>query len=41
LAGYVERGTEVYYFAANIETSVANESFGPARIEISKAILRD
>ncbi len=39
--GFVERDRSVYYFATNIESSCKEALFGPARIEISKAILRD
>ncbi|MFP4345428.1 MAG: class D beta-lactamase [Anaerolineales bacterium] len=39
--GYVERGEEVYFFATNIESAQPDERFGPAKVEISRAILTE
>lgn len=38
--GYLERDGNVYFFAANIETSRPDERFGPAKIAITRALLR-
>lgn len=38
--GYLEKDNHVYYFATNIESPQANESFGKARKEITLNILK-
>ncbi|HTP12835.1 MAG TPA: class D beta-lactamase, partial [Bacteroidota bacterium] len=39
--GYVQRGKDVYFFATCIQSPEAGDQFGPARIEITKEILKD
>jgi beta-lactamase class D len=39
--GYLERDGNVYFFATNIESAQPNADFAPAKIEITKNILRE
>jgi beta-lactamase class D len=39
--GYVEKDSNVYFFATNIESNNPVKNFGNARIEITKAVLRN
>ncbi len=39
--GFIEQNENVYFFATNIETNTDDENFIPARIEITKQILKE